>query len=389
LPASGPTTHKSVVVVLPFAQDWKEPDAAAGEEYGQHVAFAIAAKWAAVAGWQVVDRYSAEDAMRAAKVERGADPNRRELAQLVREALAADAVVFGSVSGAGATKTIRACVVDYRDADGVWPGKLALDKTFKMAYWTDLRFILEDAVASVTGHVFTHPSEDLAILDPASVAAWQANPNLVTNPSFADGKDGRLAAWEAVIEANRYNPAWSAAASAAMQEDRKQMVLWSPAPDDPAAKVLQYAMPESVASANGLACYSEWIEIQPDHRYRCSITYASKGPTFLPFIKGYALINVPGESQPQRREVYRRQFPKLASTDGQWKTSVADFVPSVLPPGRNPRAPYDLKWIRVDLYCYWPVGRLWVKDVTVKLVEAGAASAPAAAAATSRRMTND
>jgi len=53
---------------------------------------------------------------------------------------------------------------------------------------------------------------------------------------------------------------------------------------------------------------------------------------------------------------------------------VADFVPSVLPPKHGHRAPYKLQWVRVDLYCYWPKGRLWVRDVTLKLVEAAGAS---------------
>jgi len=147
------------------------------------------------------------------------------------------------------------------------------------------------------------------------------------------------------------------------------MILWSPAPDAAGAKAVQMAMPAGVAGAHGLACYSDWIEIKPAHRYRCAITYASKGPTFLPFVKGYALIHTPGEKAPQRREVYRRQFPKLASTAGKWRTTVADFVPSVLAPKGGHRQPYTLEWIRVDLYCYWPAGRLWVRDVAVKLIE--------------------
>ena len=48
---------------------------------------------------------------------------------------------------------------------------------------------------------------------------------------------------------------------------------------------------------------------------------------------------------------------------------VVDFVPSVLPPRHGHRRPYKLQWLRVDLYCYWPKGRLWVKEVAVKLVE--------------------
>ena len=375
-PSSAPATRpatRPAVAVLPFAIDFKD-DSAADEDYGQRLAFAIAQKWRTIAPWQVIDRFTVADAMAQAKLPRGAKADRARLAAMVRGKLAADVAVFGSASGAGASKTIRACVVDYRAAAGVWPGRLVLDKTYKMTYWTDLRFVLEQAIAAVTGHVFRHPSEELAILDPASVAAWKKNPNLVANPDFAEGKGGRLARWEGVIESHRYGPAWTGKPRAAIQQNRTKMILWSPPPGGPAGKILQFAMPENVAAAHGLACYSDWIDVTPGHRYRCAITYASEGPTFLPFVKGYALIHTPGEEKPQRREVYRRQFPKLKSTAGKWKTTVADFVPSVLPPEHGHRAPYKLQWVRVDLYCYWPKGRLWVRDVTLKLVEAAGAS---------------
>ena len=356
------------MVVLPFAVDFPNTSNT-DEDYGQRVAFAIAQKWRTIPGWQVVDRFTAAEALDKARLPRGCRGDRRSLAEMVRGRLSADVAVFGAVSGPGASKTIRACVVDYREAGGVWPGRLVLDKTYKMSYWTDLRFILEGAVSAVTGHVFARPSEDLAILDAASVAAWRKNPNLIPNPTFAEGAAGRLARWEGVIESHRYAPPWTDRAAAPIQQDRTKMILWSPDPDGSPGKVVQFAMPSGVAGAHGLACYSDWIEVQPGHRYRCAITYASRGPTFLPFVKGYALVTSPGEPRPQRREVYRRQFPKLKSTGGAWRTAVVDFVPSVLPPRHAHRAPYELRWIRVDLYCYWPQGRLWVKEVILKLVE--------------------
>jgi len=177
-PATAPATSPAVVV-LPLAMDF--PDTSdTDEDYGQRVAFAIAKKWRTVTGWEVIDRFTVAEAMSAARMPRGSDPDPAKLAKMVRGALAADVAVFGSVRGAVARKTLRIRVVDYRGAAGVWRGKAALDKTYKMTYWTDLRFILEDAVAAVTGHAFTHPSEDLAILDPASIAAWKRNPNLVS-----------------------------------------------------------------------------------------------------------------------------------------------------------------------------------------------------------------
>lgn len=368
---AAPPKPKPAVVVIPFKVDFSDTGGT-DEDYGQRVAFAIAKKWRTVQGWDVVDRFTVAEAMGKAKLTRGAGADRAKLAAMVRGALAADVVVFGEASGPGAAKTLRAWVVDYRDAGGLWPGKVVLDKTYQMTYWTDLRFVLEDAVSAVTGQAFTHPSEDLAILDPASVAAWQKNPNLLPNPSFSEGAGGRLARWEGVIESHRYNPPWTPTTEAPIQQGRTEMILWSPAPDDPNARVVQMAMPESVAGMHGLACYSDWIEVKAGHRYRCAITYASSGPTFLPFVKGYALIQTPGEEEPQRREVYRRQFPKLKSTQRAWKTAVVDFVPSVLAPKQGHRQPYDLKWVRLDLYCYWPAGRVWVRDVTLKLVESPA-----------------
>jgi hypothetical protein len=370
------------VAVLPFACD---PPARpeAEEDYGQKVAFAVETKWRTLRGWEVVDRYSVADAMAAEKLPRGCSADHAALTRLARR-LTADVVVFGSASGTGATRSIRLCVLDCRGGEGT--GKVILDKTAKMAYATDLRFILEDAVSAVTGEPFGHASEMLAILDPASVEAWKRNPNLVPNGDFTQGKDGRLAGWEGVIESQRYHPPWTDDAQAPLQQDRARMILWSPPPGgagvSPAVwggtartpvqpeKVLQFALPESVAGLNGLACYSDWVEVKVGHRYRCAITYASDGPTFLPFVKGYALVQSPGEGQPQRREVYRRQFPKLHATAGKWETAVADFVPSVLaPPAGGHREPYQLKWIRVDLYCYWPKGHVWVKDATLKLVQ--------------------
>ena len=366
-PASRPAA-RAVVVVIPFAVDFPNTSST-DEDYGQRLAFAIAAKWRTIAGWEVVDRFTAAESMARGKVRRGCEADRKKLAEMARGRLKADVVVFGSAGGAGPSKTIRARVVDYRGAKGVWPGKSVLEKTYKMNYWTDLRFILEDAVSAATGHVFTHPGEDLAILDPASAAAWKKNPNLVPNPNFAEVQGGRLARWEGVIESHRYRPPWTDRAAAPVREDRTRMILWSPAPDGSAGKVVQFAMPTSVAGMHGLACYSDWVKVRPARRYRCAITYASRGPTFLPFVKGYALIGVPGEQRPQRREVYRRQFPKLKSTRGEWRTAVVDFVPSVLPSSHDHRRPYKLQWLRVDLYCYWPKGRLWVKEVAVKLVE--------------------
>ena len=78
--------------------------------------------------------------------------------------------------------------------------------------------------------------------------------------------------------------------------------------------------------------------------------------------------------------MYRRQFPKAGDTHGQWQTVTVDFVPGVLAPGQADRPAYDLRWIRLDLYGYWPVGRMYIREATLKLVEEptpSSATAPA------------
>lgn len=361
-PGDTPAQRARFIAVLPFSQDFTDPPGT-DEPYGLRVAVAIAAKWERVDGYEAVDRFAVADAMRAEHLTiASAELPPERLARLA-QTLAADCVVYGSARGSGAAKQLT---VRIYEADR---GATLLDRQYQLSYWTDLRFALEDVVAAVTGHVFMRPNEDLAILDPDSLAAWQANPNLIRNGDFAAGENGQLTGWEAVIQDRRYAPPRTEDVAAPLQEDRDRMVLWSPAPDAPGTRVLQFAMPESVAVMHGLACYSEWIEVEPGARYRVSVTYRSDGPMMLNFVKGYAIVDAGDGLGPQRREVYRRQFPKLGPTQGRWETVVLDFTPGVVSPGRSERPPYELRWIRVDLYGYYPQGRLYFRDVTLKIVE--------------------
>jgi len=368
-PGRAEAAGATYVAVLPFGQDF--PDTSKTDEtYGAETAAAVAAKWRRIPGYDVLDRYTVAEAMARLKVPRGDDAPIEKIRQLAK-ALAVDYVVYGAVRGAALPRQIALRVYDRRT------GKPALNTQVPMRYWTDRRFIIERALSAVTGHTFYHPSEALAILDPASVAEWARRPNLVANGQFRLGHRGRLAGWEAVIAGKRYRPAWTAEAAAPIADDVTAMVLWSPAPGEPRAKVLQFAMPAKIGNTYGLACYSDWIAVEPGCRYRVAIMYRCEGVKMKPFIKGYAAFGGGGGFAPQRREVYRRQFPALGDTKGRWKTVVVDFVPSVLAP-KPGQEPYKLKWVRVDLYTYLGAGRLYVKDVALKLVERPAAGKPVA-----------
>ncbi len=359
-PAATQAGRRLFVAALPFAQDAAAPTKT-DETGGAEIAVAFAAKWRRIKGYEVIDRYAVGEAMARLRVPRGADAPLAMIRALADE-LALDYVVYGSVKMAEAPRTMSVRVFARKI------GKVIVEKDFSLARPTGRRFAIERAITAATGHDFYHPSEKLAILDAASVSAWKANPNLVPNPSFSQGAAGRLAKWEAVIAGKRYGPVWTDHSQAPVQQDVTKMVLWSPAPGDPGAKALQYAMPGKIGNTYGLACYSDWIPVTMGDRYRFAVTYQSDGVVMKNFIKGYALIGTKDGSKPQRREVYRRQCPGRGNTKGKWETLVVDLVPSVLSPKPSRKA-LEVKWLRIDLYCYLGSGRLHIKDIALRLVE--------------------
>jgi hypothetical protein len=212
---------------------------------------------------------------------------------------------------------------------------------------TDLRFAVEEVLQTLPGIApFEHPSETSVTNDPASVAAWNANPNLMAHGDF-EGDDAAKS-WDALLRADKYNPP----VSAEMPDvDRVAIV---PDPENSKGHVLAMNMSKDVAESNGLACISSAIPIQSGVRYRLQYRYKSDGPTLHVFVKGYATIN--GEE----REVYRRQVPPSGGTHGQWVTVVDDMNP------QNGRV--KVESVKVDLYIYLHSGTVLFDDVVLKAV---------------------
>ena len=258
------------------------------------------------------------------------------------KALAQDAGATVLIWGQLDDKTLKLHVFDSRK-----PTAPPSDLEKRINEPPDLRFAIEQVLETLPGiKPFAHPSEVSVQDDPASAAAWKANPNLVSHGDFAG--DEASAQWNALLRDQKYNPPFS-------QElpDADQVAI-VPDPDNPNGRVLAMNLSKDVAESNGLACISSAIPIVPATRYRLQYRYKSDGPVLHVFVKGYA--TVAGEE----REVYRRQVPPSNATGGNWVTITDDMNP------QNGRV--AVQSLRVDLYAYLKSGTVLFGDVTLKAV---------------------
>jgi hypothetical protein len=180
--------------------------------------------------------------------------------------LAQDAGVTVLIWGQLDDKTLKLHIFDSRT-----PSTPPSDLEKKINDPTDLRFAVEQVLETLPGiKPFEHPSEVSVVDDPASAAAWKANPNLVSHGDF-EGDDAS-AQWNALLREDKYNPPFS---SEMPDIDRVAIV---PDPGNPGGRVLAMNLSKDVAESNGLACISSAIPIQPAMRYRLQFRYQSDGP---------------------------------------------------------------------------------------------------------------
>ncbi len=258
------------------------------------------------------------------------------------KALAQDAGATVLIWGQLDDKTLKLHVYDSRT-----PNAPPSDLEKKIDQPTDLRFAIEEVLQTLPGiGPFEHPSESSVQDDPASAAAWKANPNLVSHGDF-EGTDAS-AAWNVLLAADKYNPPVSP------DKPDVDRVAIIPDPEQPGGHVLAMNLSKNVAEGSGLACISSPIPIQPATRYRLQYRYKSDGPVLHVFVKGYA--TVAGEE----REVYRRQVPPSNATDGKWVTITDDMNP------QNGRVAVET--LRIDLYIYLKPGMAMFDDVVLKAV---------------------
>lgn len=259
----------------------------------------------------------------------------------------ADVLIWGQLDAAPEGSRLRLNVLDVRQPD---PRPRKIGKTIRQP--TDLRFVVEEVIETLAGvPKHEHPSEQAVHADAAAERLWQVNPNLVTNGDFSQpGK------WEGILGPQRYELQFADAPPAP-----DKAVLLRGTAGGASSPLLAMNLSKETAYTYGLAALSAPIPIQPNTRYRLSFRYRSDKPLLHVFVKGYTMAKS-ARGDVVEREVYRRQVPESAGTNGQWVTVVDELNPQHIS--------MPVQHLRVDLYAYRFPGVVEFDDVVLKSVGA-------------------
>jgi hypothetical protein len=323
---------RSKVAVFPLAGDGD-----AGLR--QRIGFSLRAKidregtYEAVSGVEMGEAVGAEKFAFASKV---------DAVEKVATALSADIGIWGELVGT----TLKVKVFDFRQLD-----PLPFEITHKINKPTDVRFVSE-AVLQHLADVkrFEHPSEQAVNRDEEAEKLWATNPNLVINGDFA-----RAGGWERLYRAERD----LIKASSALPSADNVVIYAITEADGTPNKVLAMNLSRTAAENNGLAALSAPIKIEPNTRYRLRFRYNSDGPKLHVFVKGYTTVP-DANGGTTEREIYRRQLPPTAGTDGQWVTIDDDLNPQ--------HVTFPVLHLRIDLYAYLQPGLVMFDDVVLKAI---------------------
>jgi hypothetical protein len=325
--------EKPKVAIFPLAGDTKA-------DLREKVGFSLRSKLDRDGTYEVLDGYTMADA-----VADRADPvafatDLKDVRKLADE-LDAEIFIWGELVNAPGGPTLKLKVFDILQPD---PQPHELTKTIAKA--TDLRFVSEEILESLPGvRKFEHPNEVAVQNDATAEQLWQTNPNLVANPGFdADGQ------WDFI---------YTTVKRPVTHVDRLPTQDEAVITTVDGNRVLAMRLSRTSAENNGLAVLSQSIQIEPNTRYRLSFRYKSDGPKLHVFVKGYTMFeNIKGEKV--EREIYRRQVPPTAGTDGKWVTIVDELNPQ--------QVAFPVQTLKVDLYAYLHPGLVMFDDVTLKAV---------------------
>jgi hypothetical protein len=111
----------------------------------------------------------------------------------------------------------------------------------------------------------------------------------------------------------------------------------------------------------GVDLTGEQIPIKGNTRYRCTGLTRSSGPKMKVFIKGYATVtrSIRGEVHTFDDIVY--QMRKDIDPSPDWQPFSLEFA--IKPADVFSDFQHQVKYVRVRLWAYWPVGTCWFDDI--------------------------
>jgi len=311
------------------------------------------------APFALVPRIDVKDAWGGAAKLSPEAPRPRVQAMLAR--LAAQAAIWGSVQRTG--RTVQVHLVGM-DLSGRLPAA-DLDEQFRAEGPRAPGLIAAQVAERLTGTPVRKPREAGDVPVPEKFGAA-----LTVNGSFERGSGEQPTGWQRIDGLTSFwvdDPTGTGRGKVIKMDTRvlqRQASEWwqrwrsgASAADAPEPIFATAPYYNSVGGLHGVHFYSDYYEVKPRKRYWVvAWMHGAGGKFFFPkvFVKGYAMVGPgPGESQPARREVWRT-YIACRNPTRTWQRYCDEFV-----------VPDTVKWVRIVLYAYWPVGIYYWDDVWI------------------------
>ena len=353
-------------------------------DYGKKLSDSIRLRLARHKIFSVVDSLTTRDHLKSA----GADADRKTIISLMKDKLLVTIGIYGTVSVNGREVTAEVACINFTNPEG----HADWTKTFSDSTQRARGLIARGVVEKITGQAEWVPPQYGDEDEPANLkksgkpvnvngsfdlfgkkhTGWDAPDNAGTFIEDGPRGRGKILRIRTDIERDKW------------YQYRRNLRMGLASPDNP-PKLKRDTSYGSVAGLEGVHYRSDWIDAKAGQRYW--LTADKKGPGAKIFIKGFldwsgqasglpesslarlgltpekfadlprekqqAMIKSDARAHPERyrRECYRWYLNCGGS--GDWKHHAAPVPP-------RGGLPAHVRWIQIQVYCYWPPGEyLW------------------------------
>jgi hypothetical protein len=140
-------------------------------------------------------------------------------------------------------------------------------------------------------------------------------------------------------------------------------------------RVVEMTGDKKLMASYGVDLLSGEIPVTPGLRYRCTGYTRSTGPNMKVFVRGFATVTrrVHGEVKVFDDAVYTMRKDIAASA--AWQPFQLDF--EIRPAAVVRDQQYAIRYVRIKLWAYWPVGTCWFDDIRFEEAALREGAAPA------------
>jgi hypothetical protein len=147
--------------------------------------------------------------------------------------------------------------------------------------------------------------------------------------------------------------------------------------DDPEGRgrVIEMTGDKKRMASYGVDLVSGDVPVQEGVPYRCTGYTRSTGPNMKVFVRGFATVTrrARGEVKVFDDAVYTMR--KDVAPSERWQPFTLDF--QIRPAEVVSDEPYPIKYVRIKLWAYWPVGTCWFDDIRFEQVGPRSTQEPA------------